>query len=95
MTTFMDYKDYRIDYENNKFKEYSSFGSSKENYLSGLSASNSFYEKSRINKEIRNHDREKAKQKGYKNELANSDQQIMEQNIKREKQEQEETFSPR
>lgn len=75
MTAFMDYKDYRIEYEN-RYKLESSIDSSKDNYHCGNSASNSCYEKNRINKEIRNHDREVARQRGLRYEVANSEWQL-------------------
>ena len=56
MTAFMDYKDYRISYEDRNKVE-SSFDSSKDNYFCGNSVTNSIYEKNKINKEIRYHDR--------------------------------------
>lgn len=68
MTAFMDYKDYRIDYER---RGDSSFGSSKD--YSAVSNSYSVYERTKINKEIRAQDREKARRTGTRSQLVNSD----------------------
>lgn len=63
MTAFMDYKDYRISYED-KNKVESSFDSSKDNYYCDNSGTQSIYEKKKINREIRYHDKQIAKKRG-------------------------------
>lgn len=75
MTAFMDYKDYRIQYEGNGGD--SSFDSSKD--YSGISNSNSVYNRAKINKEIRVRDREKARRGGARSQLVNSDEAAKEE----------------